>query len=369
LSEEELKDLTEEQCLADGMTGNPDLPATIPMAKRRTGFSFRFWFRQQIDGSHPDDTSSYWFPAVATMSSTEDKKDFIVRWAKGLQRFASHMYYMRLEEWQAELERGVIAEVDPNPPLEEWQTELQRGIIAEVPPNPLAKRPTKSTKRRRFSQRPVPKKLRVQPQRGGGDAEARSPEHLPPSGPRGTGRKRQQDEPELTAQATKVQESPAIVTQEGSDSSDAKDFISETGTSPKRAKLESDAYAAKKKIGKKRVETHFNKIKNVLQPGDVVHMPVSHKHKCSAGDTIIVAVVHAKVGAKYTVLTHAGLLDKNVSRNQLQYQEAVTAEFVAIPSVTALVPPISEGDALKLINPLRVMSQFCNCKKVRVVVS
>ena len=93
-------------------------------------------------------------------------------------------------------------------------------------------------------------------------------------------------------------------------------------------------------------------------------MPVSHKHRSSVGHSHIVGVVHEKVGAKYTVLCHAGVLEKAIPRNGLHFQEKMKPAHLAIEQGLAELPRIKEANALGLMNRLVKTAVFCSCKQV-----
>ena len=120
-------------------------------------------------------------------------------------------------------------------------------------------------------------------------------------------------------------------------------------------------------IGEKRVKTYADKIKGVLEEGDVVHKPVAHNLQTSHGDKLFIAVVMRKMpGNKYEINTHAGRLDKYYHRNQLYYQPKVSESFVHIDPSVKYLPPLSEEAALNLINPSRKSGISCRCKNVSV---
>ena len=135
--------------------------------------------------------------------------------------------------------------------------------------------------------------------------------------------------------------------------------------SPHRIEADKRAAAEQKVLGEKRIETKYKNIKNVLEVGDVVHLPVSFKYRSKTGDTNFVAVILEVLGRqKYTVLTHAGPLARKIPRNDLILQLEMTSETLGIHPTLKNLPPISEGDALKLINPMRNDGVSCKCKNV-----
>jgi hypothetical protein len=119
-------------------------------------------------------------------------------------------------------------------------------------------------------------------------------------------------------------------------------------------------------MGEDRVEKHFSKSKLVLEVGDVVDMAVSVKFKTSTGDKIICGIVEEHIKhSLYRILTHAGVLTSAVPRNQLTFRSAKTNGHLGIDEHMALLPPISEKDALSIICPHRIAAIRCSCKKVR----
>jgi hypothetical protein len=136
--------------------------------------------------------------------------------------------------------------------------------------------------------------------------------------------------------------------------------------SPHRTASDAQAYKEAKKLGAKRIITKFSKVKNVLEVGDVVHVPVHYKNRSSSGDTNLLGLVHKVLGhGHYTVVTHAGPLAMKLSRNEITLQQTLTKATVAIDEDVMELPPISEKDALMLINPMRNDGVFCKCKMVR----
>ena len=150
-----------------------------------------------------------------------------------------------------------------------------------------------------------------------------------------------------------------------SDGEEQKKQSPKRDVSPRRAKMRAEAAKKQKAAGKKRQTAHFNKVKGPLDVGDVVDVPVSHKYKSGVGDSVLCGTVFAKLPhGKYSILTQAGVLDLELPRNRLQIREDVHADHLLIDDNVSILPMITEGDALRLINPHRIAAIFCTCKKV-----
>ena len=135
--------------------------------------------------------------------------------------------------------------------------------------------------------------------------------------------------------------------------------------SPTRRAIQDDAAKTQRKLGEKRIVDKYSKVKNVLQVGDVVHMQIPHKLRTKNGHTCLIGTVHELLPRQqYKVLTHAGLLTRNIPRNDLQYRDNRTRDNVGIAVGIENLPPVTEKEALMVMNPLRKMSVFCKCKKV-----
>jgi hypothetical protein len=141
---------------------------------------------------------------------------------------------------------------------------------------------------------------------------------------------------------------------------------------PVRKEYQLQARKEAEVLGNKRIQTKYSGSgsKAVLEVGDYVTARVSHKFKTSHGDKQILATVHEQLPhKKYRILTHAGVLTKKYARNELTFDPQFDAEHLSIPAQLAMLPRITEGDALSLINPMRKTAVFCNCKKVTLPTS
>ena len=136
--------------------------------------------------------------------------------------------------------------------------------------------------------------------------------------------------------------------------------------SPRRKVMRGKAASDMRKLGARRVLTKYQKVKNQLEVGDVVNMPVTWRQNNTAGDTSLVAVVALVLPRqRYKVITLAGHIDSVKARNELQLQQNIPKEHVGIPLAMYSLPPISEHDALKLMNPMVNSGVYCRCRKVR----
>ena len=137
---------------------------------------------------------------------------------------------------------------------------------------------------------------------------------------------------------------------------------------PRRKKVRAEHAAIRKKQGAKRQTRHFQTMKGKLEVGDVVHFPVSHKHKTASGEKVIVGTIHKVLPhEKYKLLTQVGVLTSLFVRNQLQFQPNGLAAHLNTPPELAMLPMITECNALKILNPTGMGSIYRTCKKVHVV--
>jgi hypothetical protein len=136
--------------------------------------------------------------------------------------------------------------------------------------------------------------------------------------------------------------------------------------SPKRAKWRAEAAKTARRQGTKRIQKYLEKNKSALDEGDVVRIVIKKKNRSPVGDKLLLGTVFQKHrGGRYVVLTHAGLVSDKYARNDLQYDDKMTANFLGIDPRLGLLPPVSEFIALRLICPDRVSGMSCNCAKVK----
>ena len=138
--------------------------------------------------------------------------------------------------------------------------------------------------------------------------------------------------------------------------------------SPRRRESNALAAAQQKVLGEKRVETKYRLIKNVLEVGDVLRLPISFKHRHRSGDTNIPCLVHKVLPRQcYQVLTHVGPLTMKVPRSDLIFMMDTDQALLGIHPSLGELPPITEANALKILNPMRNDGVFCKCKNVSKV--
>jgi molybdopterin converting factor small subunit len=135
--------------------------------------------------------------------------------------------------------------------------------------------------------------------------------------------------------------------------------------SPRRDQVRAEAYATSKKQGDKRSLVKNAKNKFNLEVGDVVDVSVTFKNKTKGGNNVINALVHEVLkGNMYQVICRAGVLDRKIARNDMNYRKDDHAQSLQITDRVALLPPVSESVALDLTNPMRKTTIHCNCKNV-----
>ena len=123
-----------------------------------------------------------------------------------------------------------------------------------------------------------------------------------------------------------------------------------------------------KRLGNKRIVQKFQSVKNVLEEGDVVYLPVYWKPNQHAGDTNLVAIVTKVLPRqKYMLMSPAGPIKRVVQRNEIMLQVNMHVATLGIPDRLYTLSPISEQHALRVMNPLGNVSVYCKCKTVRVV--
>jgi hypothetical protein len=138
--------------------------------------------------------------------------------------------------------------------------------------------------------------------------------------------------------------------------------------SPRRKAQFKIAAAEMKRLGSTRIVQKYKSVKNVLEEGDVVYLPVHYKPNQHAGDTNLVAIVTKVLPRqKYRLMSPAGPIKRDVQRNEIMLQVNMFAVTLGIPARLFTLSPISEQHALRVMNPLENVSLYCKCKTVRVV--
>jgi hypothetical protein len=136
--------------------------------------------------------------------------------------------------------------------------------------------------------------------------------------------------------------------------------------SPRRRELFKQAAKDMVKLGKKRIEQKFSNVNNFREVGDVVYVAVQWRQNETAGDTNLVGVISEVFPKhKYYVVTHAGRIRRKVQRNECTLRVTSTAALVGIPDCVYKLPPLTEREALKAINPLVNSGVYGSCLKVK----
>ena len=95
--------------------------------------------------------------------------------------------------------------------------------------------------------------------------------------------------------------------------------------SPRRAILRAEADKNQRKLGQKRIETKYKSVKNVLEKGDAVHMQVPALLRSATSYSCVIGTIYAALPRQqYLLLTHAGIMDMSVPRNDLMLQSTRT---------------------------------------------
>ena len=129
--------------------------------------------------------------------------------------------------------------------------------------------------------------------------------------------------------------------------------------------MRAEAYATHRKQGTKRQQKAAERVKGELEVGDVVDVNVTFKNRTRGGVNVLNCLIHSCLpGRKYKVVTRAGILKREIPRNEMHYRKDESPESLYIPSRVHLLPEIEELDALDLINPMRKSTLHCNCKNV-----
>jgi hypothetical protein len=103
-----------------------------------------------------------------------------------------------------------------------------------------------------------------------------------------------------------------------------------------------------------------------LECNDVVRLPLSWNLKHKFGDKIIRGIIHEVLPRRaYRVLSHAGVLSRKIGRDELIFESTMTVDQLQLGPRVALLPPISEKNALSIISPNRQKNVVCKCHKVR----
>ena len=138
--------------------------------------------------------------------------------------------------------------------------------------------------------------------------------------------------------------------------------------SPRRAVLRAEADVNQRKLGKKRVQTKYKSVKNVLERSDAVHMQVPALLRSATSYSCVIGTIYAALPRQqYLLLTHAGIMDHPVPRNDLMLQSTRTQVMLGIPAQMEKLPPLSGREMIRMLNPMQVLNMYCKCKNVRVL--